>query len=378
MKKHNIFLSIVWFISFGIVVGLLFIYNFLVPMQRLLLIGILLTIAAIIILAMLYTDRFKNAIFCFLLVLLIVIQCLASLYLFKSFQTLHNISRTQTNTGADNTKPDDVAIAKDVGTGESFIIYITGIDQYGSIEGVSRSDVNILLSVNPSTGKILMVSIPRDSYVQIAGDGNDEYDKLTHSGIYGVNSSIRTLENLFGIQINYYFRVNFSSVISIVDVLGGIEVDNPRGFEALGGEYYFPEGVNYLSGEEALAFARERYNLGDGDLDRGRNQERVIAAMIQKATSPSILFNYTGLLDVISEEAQTNMPVEKITELINQQISEGTNWDIRNAELRGEGVTGLPSYAMPDYELYMFRLDEDSVNEVKREIEAIQSGGNFN
>lgn len=247
---------------------------------------------------------------------------------------------------------------------DSFVAYISGIDTQGPVSTISRSDVNIVMAVNPNTREILMLSIPRDTYVPIAGGGNDQYDKLTHAGIYGISSSVETLENLLDVDINYHAKVNFTSLVRMVDVLGGIEVDNPRYFS--GGGYEFPEGINYLEGEEALAFSRERYQLADGDVGRGANHLRVIQAMINKAISPSILLNYNSVLSVAEEAMETNMPKKKIVELINDQIDRNDRWAFKNTELSGYGTMGSPSYAMPGYELYMYELYDESVDEVQK------------
>lgn len=251
---------------------------------------------------------------------------------------------------------------------EPFIVYISGIDTYGSIENTSLSDVNILMTVNPDTGKILLTTIPRDSYVRIAGGGKDEYDKLTHSGIYGVQSSMATVENLFGIHIDYYVKVNFTSLVRIVDDIGGITVENPQSFSSEGGKYRFPKGMIDLNGKQALIFSRERHSLKEGDIDRGKNHLKVVKALIQKATTPAILKNYTDVMKVAMESVETNMPKDKIIELVNFQLATGTNWKTEETNITGEGRRDLPSYAMPGYRLYMMKVDEESARQVKSRI----------
>ena len=162
----------------------------------------------------------------------------------------------------------DVAAPK-VSKNQSFNIYISGIDTYGPISSVSRSDVNILMTVNQDTKKILLTTTPRDSYVPIADGGDNQKDKLTHAGIYGVDSSIHTLENLYGVDINYYVRLNFTSFLKLIDLLGGVDVYNDQDFTSLHGQYHFPVGNVHLDSEKALGFVRERYSLADGDRDRG-------------------------------------------------------------------------------------------------------------
>ncbi|MDO5027410.1 MAG: LCP family protein [Tissierellia bacterium] len=247
-----------------------------------------------------------------------------------------------------------------------FALYISGIDSYGDISTSGRSDVNIVASVNPKTRKVIIASIPRDTYVPIAGGGYDNYDKLTHAGIYGIESSKATVQNLLEMPIEYYARVNFSSLIEMVDVLGGIYVDNPVSFSSMG--FDFPQGNIYLSGKQALAFSRERYSLAEGDFDRGRNQMRVIEGIIRKSLSPAILLNYQDVLDTVLRSSQTNMPSSKIIELVNNQIDNGGEWQFENLSVKGYGQMGLPSYAMPGWDLYMFVPDQESVDDIARQL----------
>ncbi len=256
---------------------------------------------------------------------------------------------------------------------QPFTVYISGIDTSGAVDTTSRSDVNILMTVNPNTKKILTVSVPRDSYVAIAGGGNNQMDKLTHAGIYGVESSRDTLANLFDTKIDYWVRVNFSSVINIVDILGGVEVDNPRDFTGPGG-YYFPAGQITLDGEEALSFSRERYSIEGGDIGRGKNQEIVLKGIINKLSGREVLGNFTSLLKVAEESMQTNMQTNEMMRLVNLQLDDGRSWDISSQSLSGYGETGLPSYAMPGWNLYMYVLDEDSVATAKQVMDAIKAG----
>lgn len=260
--------------------------------------------------------------------------------------------------------------SKNVEKNEPFNIYISGIDTYGPIASVSRSDVNLILTVNPNTNKILITVIPRDSCIYINGiKGNT--DKLTHAGVLGVDTSINTIEDLLDIDINYYVRVNFSSFMDIVDVMGGIDVYNDQSFTNSEGGFFFDVGNVHMNGEQALSFARERYSLNEGDLDRGRNQEKVLKAIIEKAMSPEILFNYDDLMDVVNQSVDTNMPEDKIVELVNKQIDDNKKWDIETIGMEGYGQMGIPSYTMPGYDLYMFVLDEDSIDNTSKSIKKV-------
>lgn len=256
----------------------------------------------------------------------------------------------------------------------SFNIYISGIDTYGDISRVSRSDVNIVASVNPNTKKMLLTTIPRDSYVSIAGGGNDQKDKLTHAGIYGVDSSIGTLENLLQTDIAAYVRVNFTSLVSLVDKIGGIEVVNPVAFRTDGGEE-FPAGVIKLNGQRALTFSRERHNLAGGDTDRGQNQQRVIVGIFNKISSPALLANYQDILTALGKSIETNISTQDISRLVNMQLDYGGAWQIDSTNVTGRGQTGgLPSYAMPGRNLYMYVLDQASLDATKQRIQSTLSG----
>ncbi|HEM4095161.1 LCP family protein [Streptococcus suis] len=256
-------------------------------------------------------------------------------------------------------------------SGDSFNIYISGIDTYGPISSVSRSDVNIIMTVNRATHKILLTTTPRDSYVAIADGGQNQYDKLTHAGIYGVNASVHTLENLYGIDISNYIRLNFTSFLQLIDLVGGIDVENTQEFTSLHGNYYFPVGQVHLNAEQALGFVRERYSLEGGDSDRGQNQEKVIAALIKKLSSPDNLANYQAILTGLEGSIQTDLSLETIMGLVNTQLESGTQFTVESQALTGTGRSDLSSYAMPGSQLYMMEINQDSLEQAKVAIQSV-------
>ncbi|MDY5987653.1 MAG: LCP family protein, partial [Lachnoclostridium sp.] len=207
---------------------------------------------------------------------------------------------------------------------QPFNIYISGIDVSGPITTNSRSDVNIIMSVNPTSKQILLTTTPRDYYVQIPNISGEQKDKLTHAGIYGVDVSMNTLESIYGIDITYYARVNFTSLITIVDALGGVNVESEYAFSA--GGYDFVQGTNHLNGAQALAFSRERYSFAEGDNQRGKNQEAVLTAILQKAMSPAILTNASQIIASVADSVETNMTQEEMAKFISRQLAEGTGW----------------------------------------------------
>lgn len=257
-----------------------------------------------------------------------------------------------------------------------FNIYISGIDTYGSISTVSRSDVNLILTVNMNTHKILMTETPRDAYVKIPDGGADQYDKLTHAGIYGVETSEKTLENLYGITIDYYARLNFDSFLKLIDALGGVTVYNSQEFTALMNKKVYPVGnIELSSGEDALAFVRERYSLEHGDYDRGNNQMKVIQAILNKLTSLNSVSNYSTIISNVQDSIQTDMKLDTMMKLVNTQLDSGKKFTVTSQEVTGTGSTGeLTSYAMPSSSLYMIKLDDASVAKASQAIKDVMEG----
>ncbi|MBW7820858.1 LCP family glycopolymer transferase CpsA [Streptococcus thermophilus] len=251
-----------------------------------------------------------------------------------------------------------------------FNIYISGIDTYGPISTVSRSDVNIIMTVNMNTHKILLTTTPRDAYVKIPGGGENQYDKLTHAGIYGVETSEQTLEDLYGIKIDYYARINFTSFLKLIDQLGGVTVHNDQAFTQ--GKFNFPVGDIQMNSEQALGFVRERYNLDGGDNDRGKNQEKVISAILNKLASLKSVSNFTSIVNNLQDSVQTNMSLNTINDLANTQLDSGSKFTVTSQAVTGTGSTGqLTSYAMPNSSLYMMKLDNSSVESASQAIKKL-------
>lgn len=305
-----------------------------------------------------------------IIMLAICVFTIGFIYYFSRFQnTIHNSNNR-------NSGEDPIESVDESKIGESFNVYISGLDVYGSLDKVSRSDVNIIATVNLETGKVLLTTVSRDAYLPIAGGGNNQYDKLTHAGNYGVQSSIDTLENFLDIDISYYARINFDSFIKLIDTLGGIEVYNDQEFKSRISDNYYPEGKISLDGEQALYFVRERYNLRDGDKDRARNQEKVITAMIEKMSSPAVLLKFDEILSVIDTSVNTNMSTNKMMEFVNRQLFNNTKFNVESTEVDGYSQRGLHSYAMPHSDLYMFVPYDESVKEIKMKINSVLEGDN--
>lgn len=260
----------------------------------------------------------------------------------------------------------DVDVTKDV-----FNIYISGMDEYGEVSEISRSDVNMIITINPKTKQILMTNIPRDYYVQLH-DTSGYKDKLTHAGNYGIDTSIATIEDLLGIQINYYFKVNFSSLVNIIDALGGVEVYSEYDFQSYNG-YNFSKGYNSVDGKAGLSFVRERKTFAEGDNQRGKNQQAMIEAIFRKCTSPSIITKYNSLLNSLKDSMITNMPMKSITKLAKMQLKDNASWTLTSNSLTGTGSYDY-TYTYPYQELYVTVPDEESISEAKEMISKVTSG----
>ena len=246
---------------------------------------------------------------------------------------------------------------------KSFNIYISGIDVAGSITKNSRSDVNIIMTVNPSTKKILLTTTPRDYYVQIPGISGEARDKLTHAGIYGVDRSMATLENIYDIDISYFARVNFTSLITIVDALGGVNVESEYAFEA--------GGYSFLNGEQALVFARERHSFQDGDNQRGKNQEAILKAILERIMFPDILFQANDILNNVADCVETNMTRDEMAKFINMQLSERAAWEIETTAATGSGDKQA-CFSSGSQLLYVMWPDEAVVSDISRRMKKVE------
>lgn len=262
----------------------------------------------------------------------------------------------------DETKP-EWDIDTDVEVKETFIIYISGNDQYGAIRKSDKSDVNILLAVNTKTKTIQMINTPRDYFITFPNTGEVK-DKLTHAGLYGVQNSMGALENLYGIKIDYYIRLNFSGFVDIIDALGGIDVYSEYDFTVEPIKHYVV-GVNHLTGLEALAFARERYAFPKGDVQRGIHQMEVIKATLNKMMSPAILYSYSEVLESISGAIATNLSSEEIYAMVKLQIKENSSWNFQTYTVTGFEAFET-TYTMPNKIVSVMSPKQDTVETAKQ------------
>ena len=253
---------------------------------------------------------------------------------------------------------------------DTFSVYISGIDTYGPVSTVARSDVNMIVTVNPQTKQILLTSIPRDYYVPLATSGMN--DKLTHSGIYGINETVSTMENLLGINIDYYIRINFSSLIKVVDALGGVEVYSDRALTL--SNFNIQEGMNHMNGEMALRYSRERYSYSEGDRHRVQNQQEVITGIINKMLTPALLSNYSQILDSVGDAMEMSLTTTDISRLIQMQLNDNASWQIMRYSLNGSGSMSTTCYSMPGYNLYVMIPYEETVSQASSYIQNMENG----
>ncbi|MGN0707000.1 MAG: LCP family protein [Faecalibacterium sp.] len=262
-------------------------------------------------------------------------------------------------------------------TKKSFVIYLSGVDTRGELTENARSDVNILAVVNPVTKRVALINTPRDYYVDLAGTNSK--DKLTHAGLYGVETSMQTLGNLYGIEVEHYIRINFAGFMSIVDALGGVDVYSDYAFTSVGSPGYydpttFVEGWNHLDGKAALAFARERHAFATGDIQRGIHQMKVIDAMLNKIKSPALLLNFSKLMDAAADCFVTSFSSDQISALVRMQLGDFASWEIQSCTVTGSSSTSTKCYSAQGQKLYVMKPDEASVNEAIALIQSVLGG----
>lgn len=259
-------------------------------------------------------------------------------------------------------------------TNTPFNLYIAGGDALGSVNKVMNTDVNMVVTVDPVNHKILLTSIPRDYYVNLPTRGENAYDKLTHAGYYGIQESVLAVEKLLDIDINYYAKVNFSTIIGVIDAIGGVDVKSDYAFteDSTVGHphYHYVKGMNHLDGDQALAFARERHAFKDGDVQRVKNQQAVLEAVIKKMTSSKTLIsNYSNILDSVGKSFATSMDTKSINRLVKMQLEKMESWNIESQNVIGTGSNEY-TYSFPKMKLYVMKRNEESVDNAINKIKS--------
>ena len=273
-----------------------------------------------------------------------------------------------------NIEKEDIVKIVDI-TKKKFNVYIAGGDAYGSIENVTNTDVNMIASIDPVNNKILLTSIPRDYYVNFPSFGPNAYDKLTHAGYYGIEESVKSVENLLDIDINYYIKVNFSTVIGVIDAIDGVDVESDYSFCVTTTGVCVKKGMNHLNGYQAMMFARERESFIDGDVQRVKNQQKVISAVISKASSSTkIITNFSEILDSVKENFSTNIDTKSINKFVKKQLNDMKGWTIETQNLVGTDLYTTETYSFPGTNLYVMQQKEESVNESKDKIKQFFKG----
>lgn len=278
-----------------------------------------------------------------------------------NLKELTNISLNEMNTEE---------VFKDESTKDSFILYISGIDSYGNINTTkSRSDVNIIAAINPKNRQVLLVNTPRDYYVPLDGT-NGAKDKLTHAGIYGIEKSIATLNNLYDINIDYYLKVNFNTLIKFIDIIGGVDITSDTTFTR--DNVTINEGLNHLNGKEALVYARERKSYTSGDNHRGQNQQQLITAIIDKlSATPTIISKYKSILDSLNGSFQTNIKIDMLLKLIKNELTSNSKWDVESIQVTGYDSKNYTYSMGSKYLLYVMEPNYESVDNASSKIKDI-------
>lgn len=284
--------------------------------------------------------------------ILIISFSLGSFYLGSAYAMFRRISVNDIEgSGVDVTK-------------KAFNVYITGIDHWADEEGMDldRSDVNMIMTVNPQTKTILLTSMPRDSYVALHKNG--AMDKLTHTGIYGVKETLNTVSDWFGIQFDYYIKINFTTLVDVVDAIGGIDVYNDVEFNSwIMEDYNYPVGKLHLDGIHALYFARERKSFDNEDEKRIANQQKVLKAMLDKCmSSKTILLHYSDLLDAAGDNMKTNMKPSQMNALVKMQLRDFGKWTIKQQAVSGTDAERVVASMSSENKYFVSIPDQDTVD----------------
>lgn len=254
-------------------------------------------------------------------------------------------------------------------TSKPFNIYISGMDTTGKITEEARSDVNMIITVNPKTHKVLMTSIPRDYLVELQ---NGEKDKLTHTGLMGIDETTSDVEDLLGIKINYYVKVNYNTLKDLVNSIGGITINSDKAFISYIGKYRFVEGENKLDGAKALAYARERHAYSDGDNHRVRNQQEVLKAIVKKLTgSTTLLTRYNKILKYLAPTMEMNLTRAEVKALVKFQLGKNPKWKFESNSLEGFDAFSTV-YSAGNQQLYVMKPDEESIKKARQKIKEIE------
>ena len=258
-------------------------------------------------------------------------------------------------------------------TKEPFIVYLSGSDTRNTtLTSKTRSDVNILAVINPQTKQILLLNTPRDYYIDISVSGYTQKDKLTHCGIYGIDCSMDTLGHLYGIDVNYYLKINFTGFETLIDAIGGIDIDVDKSFTSVDG-YQYTKGVTHMDGKYALNYVRERHAFGDGDFARGRHQMQMIKALVAKLSSGAIITNYSDIMSSLEGMFTTDVTTTEMGDLVKMQLSDGGTWNVQTFAMDGEGKRST-TYSMPKTKAYVMEPNFDYVTYAQQLIQKVMDG----
>ena len=260
---------------------------------------------------------------------------------------------------------------KDV-TSDPFVVYLSGSDTRNEKLTTSNSDVNVLVIINPKTKQILLLNTPRDYYIPNPA-GNGKLDKLTHCGIYGIDCSINALSDLYDVTVNYYGQINFTGFETLIDAIGGITVESETAFTTLNGHFPIQKGMNKLNGAEALGFVRERYAFQTGDNQRGKNQMKVITAVIDKLSAGTIIMHYNSILDSLQGMFVTNFSGTEISDLVRMQLGDGADWNVKSFAVTGANGSEI-TYSIPGSRVSVMYPDDELVARAASLVDRVIAG----
>lgn len=363
---YVIILLILGLISAALMIAMIMVNTF-PPDLTMLVIGTMAGLFLVTSFMMARDKRWKRLVGIVLAAVFAVVFGSATYFMGSSYAMMNNISEDSEFTNAGGVRASGIDP-----TTEAFNVYLTGIDQWEAEKGLDleRSDVNMIITVNPVTKKVLLTSIPRDSYVKL--HTAQQMDKLTHTGIYGVDETLNTVEDWLGVDLKYYVKMNFSGARDIINAIGGIKVYSPVAFDSSLAGYHYEKGWNALSGREALFFARERHAFEGQDSIRVENQQRVVQAIIKRMTSsPALLTHYGEVMHAAENNLHTNMSYSEIRDIVKMQMSDLATWNIQSQKIEGEYDEDYVASLTQAQKFQIYRPSEESVNACIKRIEGI-------
>lgn len=283
------------------------------------------------------------------------------------------IGAVQNETSVEKNAKESVREKEDEITKKTFQVFISGLDTYGEKDRSKRSDLNLLVTVNPSEKRLLITGIPRDLYVSFPSESTNEEKqktKFSHLSLYGTKSLVQGAEELLDTKIDYYIQLNMSGFRKLIDAIGGVDVEADRSFET-DWKTSFQKGINHVNGKEALTFVRERHHHLKGVEQRNKNHQEMLKAILKQVMKKNLMeMDINALYKLCKKNVRTDMKAGEILSLMRWQKEEKVEWEMETATIKGKfALETLAEYH--DAKLYVEKVDQRSLDQVSKKIKKL-------